>query len=99
MQDRIQIHANGVDFVCLTQGSGPLLLLVHGFPDIPQSWSAQMDALSQAGYKVIVSNSVAACNCSSFLLATRSMFLKRGTEVLSNSASVALQLNELIITR
>ena len=39
MQDRIQIHANGVDFVCLTQGSGPLLLLVHGFPDIPQSWS------------------------------------------------------------
>jgi hypothetical protein len=27
------------------------------------------------------------------------MFLKRGTEVLSNSASVALQLNELIIVR
>jgi pimeloyl-ACP methyl ester carboxylesterase len=54
MQDRIQIHANGVDFVCLTQGSGPKLLLVHGFPDIPQSWSSQMDALSQAGYKVIV---------------------------------------------
>ena len=54
MQDRIQIHANGVDFVCLAQGSGPKLLLVHGFPDIPQSWSAQMDALSQAGYQVIV---------------------------------------------
>jgi pimeloyl-ACP methyl ester carboxylesterase len=54
MPDRIQIHANGVDFVCLAQGSGPLLLLVHGFPDIPQSWSSQMDALSQAGYKVIV---------------------------------------------
>jgi len=49
----VQVHANGVEFVCLTQGSGPLLLLVHGFPDIPQSWSAQMDALSQAGYKVI----------------------------------------------
>ncbi len=53
MQDRIQIHANGVDFVCLAQGSGPKLLLVHGFPDIPQSWSVQMDALSKAGYQVI----------------------------------------------
>jgi pimeloyl-ACP methyl ester carboxylesterase len=53
MQDRIQIHANGVDFVCLAQGRGPLLLLVHGFPDIPQSWSAQMEALSKAGYRVI----------------------------------------------
>lgn len=49
----VQVHANGVEFVCLTQGSGPLLLLVHGFPDIPQSWSAQMDVLSQAGYQVI----------------------------------------------
>ena len=53
MQEKLHIHANGVDFVCLAQGSGPLLLLVHGFPDIPQSWSSQMDALSQAGYRVI----------------------------------------------
>jgi pimeloyl-ACP methyl ester carboxylesterase len=49
----VQVHANGVEFVCLTQGSGPLLLLAHGFTDIPHSWSAQMDALSQAGYKVV----------------------------------------------
>jgi pimeloyl-ACP methyl ester carboxylesterase len=53
MQEELHIHANGVDFVCLAQGSGPLLLLVHGFPDIPQSWSSQINALSHAGYRVI----------------------------------------------
>ena len=50
---RISISVNGVDFVCLTQGDGPLVLLVHGFPDIPQSWSAQIDALSRQGYRVV----------------------------------------------
>lgn len=50
---RISISVNGVDFVYLTQGDGPLVLLVHGFPDIPQSWSAQIDALSRQGYRVV----------------------------------------------
>ena len=49
----IQVHTPEVAFTCLTQGEGPLVLLVHGFPDIPQTWSAQMHALSQAGYRVI----------------------------------------------
>ncbi len=49
----IRVTTNGLDFVCLSQGSGPLVLLVHGFPDIPQTWSAQMDALSAAGYQVV----------------------------------------------
>ena len=53
MQQELHIRANGVDFVCLTQGNGPLLLLVHGFPDIPQLWSSQMQALSSAGYRVL----------------------------------------------
>ena len=53
MHKELQIHANGVDFVCLAQGSGPLVLLVHGFPDIPHTWSSQMQALSDAGYRVI----------------------------------------------
>jgi len=51
--NELHVSTNDVDFVCLTQGDGPLVLLVHGFPDIPQSWSAQMDALSVAGYKVV----------------------------------------------
>jgi len=29
------------------------VLLVHGFPDIPHTWSSQMQALSDAGYRVI----------------------------------------------
>ena len=53
MFDEQTFHANGTDFVCLTQGRGPLVLLVHGFPDIPQTWSSQIQALSAAGYRVI----------------------------------------------
>jgi pimeloyl-ACP methyl ester carboxylesterase len=49
----IRISAHGVEFVCLSRGSGPLVLLVHGFPDIPLSWAAQIDALSEAGYQVV----------------------------------------------
>ena len=49
----IRISAHGVEFVCLSRGSGPLVLLVHGFPDIPLSWTFQIDALSKAGYQVV----------------------------------------------
>ena len=48
-----RVSAHGIDFVCLSRGSGPVVLLVHGFPDIPQTWQSQLDALSQAGYQVI----------------------------------------------
>jgi len=44
------IHANGQSFACLRQGSGPKVLLLHGFPDIATTWSHQMDALAQAGF-------------------------------------------------
>ena len=49
----IHVDAKGVDCVCLSQGRGPLVLMVHGFPDIPQTWSEQMNALSAAGYHVV----------------------------------------------
>jgi len=49
----IRISAHGVDFDCLSRGSGALVLLVHGFPDIPLSWAAQIDALSEARYRVV----------------------------------------------
>ena len=44
------IRANGQSFACLSQGSGPKVLLLHGFPDIATTWSHQMDALAHAGY-------------------------------------------------
>ena len=47
------IHANGLDFAYLAQGSGPLVLMLHGWPDTAHTWSHQMPALAQAGYRVV----------------------------------------------
>ena len=48
-----RIHANGLDFACLEQGDGPIVLLLHGFPDNAHSWSYQMPALADAGYRAV----------------------------------------------
>ncbi len=48
-----RIHANGIDFAYLEQGSGPLVILLHGFPDTATTWSHQMPALAAAGYRVV----------------------------------------------
>jgi len=47
------VRANGVDFAYLEQGSGPLVVLLHGFPDNPHSWEHQLPALSEAGFRVV----------------------------------------------
>jgi pimeloyl-ACP methyl ester carboxylesterase len=36
-----------------SQGSGPLVLLCHGFPESWRSWRAQMAALAAAGYRAV----------------------------------------------
>ena len=46
------INANGLNFAYLEEGTGPLVLLLHGFPDTAHSWSHQMPALAAAGYRV-----------------------------------------------
>ena len=48
-----RIRANGLDFAYLEQGDGPLVLLLHGFPDTARSWSHQMPALAAAGYRAV----------------------------------------------
>jgi pimeloyl-ACP methyl ester carboxylesterase len=52
-----RVHANGLDFAYLledrTGGTGPLALLLHGFPDNAHTWSHQMPALADAGYRVV----------------------------------------------
>src|ERR1044072_3380498 len=35
------------------QGSGPLVLLVHGFPESWYSWRHQLSALAAAGYRAV----------------------------------------------
>lgn len=48
-----RIRANGLDFAYVEEGEGPLVLLLHGFPDTARSWSHQMPALAAAGYRVV----------------------------------------------
>ena len=44
---------NGIRIHAVEQGSGPLVLMVHGFPESWYSWRHQLDALSVAGYRAV----------------------------------------------
>jgi pimeloyl-ACP methyl ester carboxylesterase len=46
-------EANGVRFAFLEEGSGPLVILLHGFPDTAHSWDAVRPALAKAGYRAV----------------------------------------------
>jgi len=48
-----RVHANGLNFAYLEHGEGPLVILLHGFPDCAESWSHQMPALANAGYRAV----------------------------------------------
>jgi pimeloyl-ACP methyl ester carboxylesterase len=47
------IEANGLRIHIAEQGSGPLVLLCHGFPESWYSWRHQLQALSQAGFHAV----------------------------------------------
>ena len=47
------LRANGLDFAYLEQGTGPLVLLLHGFPDTAHTWDHQLSALAAAGYRAV----------------------------------------------
>lgn len=47
------VGVNGLDFAYLEEGTGPLVLMLHGFPDTARTWSHQMPALAAAGYRVV----------------------------------------------
>jgi pimeloyl-ACP methyl ester carboxylesterase len=48
-----RIRANGVDLAYLSEGRGPLVLLLHGFPDTAHTWDRAMPELARAGYRVV----------------------------------------------
>jgi pimeloyl-ACP methyl ester carboxylesterase len=48
-----RIQANGVHVAYLSQGEGPLALLLHGFPDTAHTWRHLMPPLAAAGYRVV----------------------------------------------
>lgn len=45
------VTANGARFHVAEQGEGPLVLLLHGFPQFWWAWRHQMGALAEAGYR------------------------------------------------
>lgn len=47
------VTANGLRFAYLEEGRGPLVLLLHGFPDTPQTWSDVRPALANAGFRAV----------------------------------------------
>lgn len=47
------VRANGVDFAYLSAGSGPLVLLLHGFPDTAHTWDRTITALAEAGFRAV----------------------------------------------
>jgi len=52
---RTEITAGGLTFDARVAGpaGGPVVLLLHGFPESSRSWNAQLDALAQAGYRAV----------------------------------------------
>ena len=50
-----RVKANGLDFAYLEEGpaDGPMVLLLHGFPDNALSWERQIPVLAAAGYRTV----------------------------------------------
>jgi pimeloyl-ACP methyl ester carboxylesterase len=47
------VEANGIRMHIAEQGTGPLVLLCHGFPETWYSWRHQLPALAAAGYRAV----------------------------------------------
>lgn len=47
------VNANGIRFHIAEAGAGPLVVLLHGFPEFWWSWRHQLVALADAGYHVV----------------------------------------------
>lgn len=47
------LHANGMEFAYLEAGEGPLVYLLHGFPDTALGWREVMPRIAAAGFRVV----------------------------------------------
>lgn len=47
------VETNGINMHIAEQGSGPLVLMIHGFPEFWYSWRHQIPVLAKAGYHVV----------------------------------------------
>lgn len=55
MIETLSLNANGIGFHALADGpaDGPLVLCLHGFPELGRSWRHQLPALASAGYRAV----------------------------------------------
>ena len=54
MTDPIQfVDANGLSFAYLEEGSGPLVLMLHGFPDTAHTWDDLRSRIAAKGYRAV----------------------------------------------
>lgn len=53
--EELSLVANGIRFHALAAGPdpGPLVLMLHGFPELARSWRHQLPALADAGYRAV----------------------------------------------
>ena len=51
--DGQRLEANGLSHYVVDHGEGPVVVLLHGFPDSADLWRHQVPALVDAGYRVI----------------------------------------------
>jgi pimeloyl-ACP methyl ester carboxylesterase len=51
--ETVRLSHGPLEFSGLALGEGPLVLLLHGFPDNPRSWRHQLPALAGAGYRAV----------------------------------------------
>ncbi|KAK7348147.1 hypothetical protein VNO80_22696 [Phaseolus coccineus] len=47
------VNVNGINMHIAEMGEGPLILFIHGFPDLWFSWRHQMKALASLGYRCV----------------------------------------------
>jgi pimeloyl-ACP methyl ester carboxylesterase len=50
---RGELQANGLRIAYLERGEGPVVVLLHGFPDNAWTWQAQLEGLAKAGYRAV----------------------------------------------
>lgn len=49
----ITVEANGLTFACVEEGEGPLVVLLHGFPDTARTWDVVQPAIARLGFRAV----------------------------------------------
>jgi len=47
------VKANGIEFALIEEGTGPLVLLLHGFPDTAHTWDHVRPRLAAEGFRAV----------------------------------------------